>query len=193
MNELIALRSTQNGEPVSYAVKHKGSVIQNAVRLSVGAVRAFFDQTRKNNPSVPDAAISVMLSQYVAGWVQGYDFATLPPVHIDAADMLVRHGVPVVATWDRQLEIETQYSSEGTPIAAVQYATRIKAGGEERNIRLRVPYTAYIYLKERVSKPWDSLRDAVTTAFEARLRRPNYLTRDGEIIEFSAEEVLSER
>lgn len=190
MDELIALQEPKEGEGISYAVKHSGKVQRDAVRLSPGAVRAFFDQTRKSNPGIADAAISVLLTSYVTGWVQNYDFASLPPVYIDAADMLRRHGISVVATWDGELESQTVLGSEVVPSAAVKYSTKIKAAGESRKIAIRVGYAAYMNLKERSSAPWDRLRKAVAAAFGKRLARPNYLPRDGEVIELPVVEVL---
>lgn len=131
-----------------------------------------------------------MLTVCVSGWVQNYDFRSSPPIHVDAGDMLRRHGISPVATWDRELHGNTAYSPEGSPLAAVQYATKIKVAGETRNITLRVGYTAYVELKERFSAPLEKLRDAVAGAFEKRLARRDYLPRDGEVVELSVAEVL---
>lgn len=190
MNELIALSMARDGESISYAVRTGGRVHQNAVRLSAGAVHAFFEQTRKNNPSIPDGAISPLLNQYVVARVQDYDFASLPPVYVDACDMLKWHGAEPLLTWDRHLELQTMYGPQGTPMTALHYATKFTAAGEPRDVIIRVGYSAYVELKERVSNPWDRLRDAVALVFEKRLESPNYCPQNGEVVELSVQEVL---
>ena len=190
MNEIIAISSARRGQPVSYAVRHNGVLVPDAIQLTANAVNAFIDHVSGEHPGPGDDEIAAMLPIRLSVRLQDYDFGSQPAIKIDAGEMLRSLGKKAHVKWDETLDQETAYSETGSMLAAIQYVTKIDVGGDEREIRIRVPYTAFIDLKERVEDPWRTLKHGVSVALKRRLGSL-HVPKEGEIVEFTTFEVLN--